>query len=136
MKTCLRVPVLVVSLALSLLNPLGARAGDIDTQALVRQIEILSGRVKQLESQVQALQQRLSPAPAAAGGLSSFRDAWHSIRAGQTKDEVKKALGSPQREFMLDDKLIWYYYYANAGGGSVIFGQDARVVGSQEPPRY
>ncbi len=51
------------------------------------------------------------------------------------EDEVKKLLGQPQHEFMLSGKRVWYYYYSGVGGGSVFFGENGRVAGSQEPPR-
>ncbi len=139
MKLDLRVAMLAALLAFSLLGPLSAHAADAGNDALAQEIKALSDRVRKLESQVQQLERHYaSPAPSAAintiPSKTSVRDAWRGIKEGLTQDEVTKALGTPQRQFTLSGKLVWYYYYAGVGGGSVIFGENGHVVGSQAPP--
>ena len=114
-------------------------AADYDSAVLNEQIKALTERVKTLETEVNSLKQQLTsdaqaitaPAPKAV----SFREAWRLIHDGLSQDEVRKILGSPQHEFELSGKHVWYYYYSGAGGGSVFFSADGHVAGSQEPPR-
>ena len=132
---------LLVGIAVVLLEPVDTLAAETDSGALKEQVESLSHRVRALEIEVEQLQQQsaaratsVGPMPAQPAPVS-FREAWRGIHDGLTQDEVKKLLGQPQHEFMLSGKRVWYYYYSGVGGGSVFFGENGRVAGSQEPPR-
>lgn len=130
---------LLVGIAVVLLDPVDTLAAESDTGALKEQVESLAHRVRALEIEVEQLQQqsaaRATSAASAPAPAPSFREAWRGIHDGLTQDEVKKLLGQPQHEFMLSGKRVWYYYYSGVGGGSVFFGENGRVAGSQEPPR-
>ena len=132
---------LLIGIAVVLLEPVDTLAAETDSGALKEQVESLSHRVRALEIEVEQLQQQsavratsVGPVPAQPAPVS-FREAWRGIHDGLTQDEVKKLLGQPQHEFMLSGKRVWYYYYSGVGGGSVFFGENGRVAGSQEPPR-
>jgi len=132
---------LLIGIAVVLLEPVDTLAAETDSGALKEQVESLSHRVRALEIEVEQLQQQsaaratsVGPVPAPPVAVS-FREAWRGIHDGLTQDEVKKLLGQPQHEFMLSGKRVWYYYYSGVGGGSVFFGENGRVAGSQEPPR-
>ena len=132
---------LLVGIAVVLLDPVDTLAAETDIGALKEQIDSLSHRVRALEIEVDQLQQQSAARATSAGSAPvqpvpiSFREAWRGIHDGLTQDEVKKMLGQPQHEFMLSGKRVWYYYYSGVGGGSVFFGENGRVAGSQEPPR-
>ncbi|MBI3779221.1 MAG: hypothetical protein HY274_09990 [Gammaproteobacteria bacterium] len=139
-RYCYRILLAVFSgLALYWLGQTGAHAAEMDPGALKELVESLTHRVRALEIEVEQLQQqsaaRATPAASAPAPAPSFRETWRGIHDGLTRDEVKKLLGAPQHEFMLSGKRVWYYYYAGEGGGSVFFGEDGRVAGSQAPPR-
>lgn len=140
-KHLLVLSALLIGIAVVLLGPVDTLAAETGSGALKEQVESLAHRVRALEIEVEQLQQQ-SAARATSVGLVpaqpvavSFREAWRGIHDGLTQDEVKKLLGQPQHEFMLSGKHVWYYYYSGVGGGSVFFGENGRVAGSQEPPR-
>lgn len=132
---------LFAGVAVALLDPADTQAAETDSGALKEQVESLAHRVRALEIEVEQLQQQSAARATSVGSVPaqpvpvSFREAWRGIHDGLTQDEVKKQLGLPQHEFMLSGKRVWYYYYSGVGGGSVFFGENGRVAGSQEPPR-
>jgi hypothetical protein len=141
-RHCHRALLAVLSaLTLCLLGQAGANAADPDPGVLKEQVESLTHRVRALEIEVEQLQQQSAARASSAAQSSaptpapSFREAWRGIHDGLAQDEVKKLLGEPQHEFMLSGKRVWYYYYSGVGGGSVLFDENNRVAGSQEPPR-
>jgi hypothetical protein len=127
-----------VAIAL-LLSAACVASADDSTSVLAQQVDALSERVKALELHVHQLEQQFATSNGATikmlPAAASVRESWNGIKEGLTKEEVKRILGNPQEQFTVSGKLLWYYAYPGIGAGSVLFADDGRVVGSQEPPR-
>ncbi|MDA8094925.1 MAG: outer membrane protein assembly factor BamE [Betaproteobacteria bacterium] len=139
----------VLSLALSVpAFAAGSAGGDA---ALTEQLKALQTAIKALSAKVDALQkkQTQAPAPSPQATEAAARqavkdmeqqkarqaDAWDSMKPGLSKAQVSALLGQPATRFSLNsNELVWYYTYPGRGSGSVIFGRDGKVTGSQKPP--
>jgi hypothetical protein len=127
---------MAASLLVQLLSS-AACAASGDVQALERQVDTLSERVRALEARVKYLERnspQASGSPSGLPGRTTPKEAWRGIKNGWTQGEVLKVLGKPEREFTLEGRRVWYYYYPGTGAGSVVFDADERVMGNQPPP--
>jgi hypothetical protein len=59
--------------------------------------------------------------------------AWHEVRAGMGKEDVRRLLGNPQSTLTVGNRTGWIYSYRNAGKGSVFFDNDGVVVSLMNP---
>lgn len=99
----------------------------------------LEARVRQLEIQVQQLQQSCAANVAVSKSPSLERGAdelehW-GLHLGDTQLMVQKALGNPDRSFSIGNKMVWYYRTRH-GSGSVFFNPDGTLSSFQLPPEH
>ncbi|MDA8381990.1 MAG: outer membrane protein assembly factor BamE [Betaproteobacteria bacterium] len=143
--------VIAGALALALSVPASAAGTAGGDAALTEQLKALQAAISALSAKVDALQKKQAQAPAPSPQATEaaarqavqeieqqkvkLQDAWDSIKLGLSKSRVRALLGEPSTRFSLNsDQRIWYYSYPGKGSGSVIFGRDGKVTGSQKPP--
>lgn len=121
---------LFATLAFVSLPAIAAGQGKPD-EALLRRIEQLERRVRELETLIKTEQPRAA-APVASSGNARDLANWRRLRKGMTPDEVRSVLGEPERIDTMTYRSIWHY----ADYAAVNFdGSSKKVEGWSEPSR-